>query len=155
MTGYVIGPLDEHDRKSFVSGSEPLDRYFRERVTQDVRRRLTSCFVAVADDGVAGFYTLAATSIAFAELAPERAKRLPRYPVVPAVLLGRLAIARHHQGKRLGSALVADAILRSTRSDVVAYAMLVDAKDETVAKFYEHLGFERLPSNRLRLIRPL
>ncbi len=156
MSGYLIEPLGKHDRKSFACGSAPLERYFREQVTQDTRRRLAFCFVAIADDGaIAGFYTLAATSIALDRLPAERAKQLPRYPVVPAVLLGRLAVATAHQGKRLGGALVADALLRSTRSEIVGHLMVVDAKDEAAASFYEHLGFEPLTDSRLRLVRRL
>ena len=85
----------------------------------------------------------------------DHAKRLPRYPVIPAVLLGRLAIAKSHQGKRLGGALVADALLRAARSEVMAYAMVVDAKDEAAVRFYEHLGFTRLDDDPRRLIRAL
>jgi len=153
---YRIEPLGNHDRRSFTCGSEVLDRYFREQVSRDARRRVASCFVAVCAEGdVAGYYTLAATAIALDALPAERAMKLPRYPVVPAILLGRLAIATGHQGKRLGGAMLADAILRSTRSDITGYAMVVDAKDETAARFYEHLEFMRLPGDPLRLIRIL
>jgi len=153
---YAIEPLAGHDRKSFDSGSDELDRYFRERATQDMRRRVAACFVAVADDGgVAGVYTLAATSILLDALPPERARKLPRYPLVPAVLLGRLAVSLAHQGRRLGAALVADALLRAGRAEIAAHAMLVDAKDENAARFYEHFGFERLPKRPRALIRAL
>lgn len=157
---FRIALLGKQDRRAFASGAEMLDRYFRERVTQDVRRRITACFIALDDDGdndgaIAGFYTLAATSLLLDALPPERARGLPRYPVVPAVLLGRLAVATAYQGKRLGGALVADALLRAAQSEVMAHAMLVEAKDEQAARFYEHLGFARLIDDRLRLIRPL
>jgi GNAT superfamily N-acetyltransferase len=157
MTGYRIAHLAKQNRESFSCGSAPLDRYFREQVTQDIRRRIASCFVAIAADGdeIAGFYTLAATSLAFDRLSPERAKKLPRYPVVPAILLGRLAVASIHQGKQLGAAMVADALLRSTRTDVVGHLMIEDAKDEAAIQFYERLGFERLIDHPSRLIRAL
>lgn len=109
---YLIEPLSgAQDRSRFVSGSEALDRYFREQASQDVKRRVATCFVAVGrdDKDVAGYYTLAASSVALGAFSPEIAKKLPRYPVVPAVLLGRLAVARHHQGKGLGGILLADA----------------------------------------------
>jgi GNAT superfamily N-acetyltransferase len=156
MSGYRIEPLAKQDRKKFSCGSDVLDRYFREQATQDIRRRVAFCFVAISDDNaVAGFYTLAATSLAFDRLSSEWARKLPRYPVVPAVLLGRLAVATTHQGKRLGMALVADALMRSTRSEIAGHMMVVDAKDERAAKFYEHLGFERLIDDRSRLVRRL
>jgi GNAT superfamily N-acetyltransferase len=157
VTGtYRIERLGQHDRQSFTCGADDLDRYFRERITQDARRRIASAFVAIGPQGdIAGYYTLAPTAIALDALPPDRAKKLPRYPVVPAFLLGRLAIASGHQGKRLGAALLADAILRATRAEISGYAMVVDAKDETAARFYEHLEFMRLPGDPLRLIRVL
>jgi len=144
MSGYRIEPLAKHDRKKFSCGSAELDRYFREQTTQDTRRRIAFCFVAVNDDDgeVAGFYTLAATSLALDRLSAEWAHKLPRYPVVPAVLLGRLAVATSHQGKRLGIALVADAVMRASRSEIAGHMMVVDAKDERAASFYANLGFE-------------
>ena len=156
MSAYRIELLGAHDRSAFVSGSDALDRYIREQAKQDIRRRVASCFVAIDTDGIiAGYYTIAATSLILDKLSPERAKRLPRYPSIPAVLLGRLAVAQAHQGKRLGGALVADALLRATRAEVMAYAMVVDAKDEQAANFYEHLGFERLGDDPRKLIRSL
>jgi GNAT superfamily N-acetyltransferase len=156
MSGYIIEPLAGQERASFSSGSTALDVYFRQQVTQDVRRRIAACFVAIADGGeVAGFYTLAATSLAFDRLPPERAKKLPRYPVVPAILLGRLAVAKAYQGKRLGGALVADALIRSGRAEIAGHMMIVDAIDDAAARFYAHLGFERLADDPRRLIRPI
>ena len=153
---YRIQLLGAHDRSAFASGSEALDRYLQQQAKQDMRRRVASCFVAVDATGeIAGFYTIAASSLVLELLSAEQAKRLPRYPTVPAVLIGRLAVAKTHQGKRLGAALVADAILRTTRAEVMAYAMIVDAKDDAAVGFYEHLGFARLRDDQRRLIRAL
>lgn len=156
MSGYRIELLGTHDRSAFACGSEPLDRYFRERATQDMRRRMAYCFVAVdASDAIAGFYTLAATSLVIDLLPPEQAKRLPRYPSVPAALLGRLAVSLDAHGRGLGGALVADALLRAGSTDLAAYAMVVDAKDDAAVRFYMHLGFTPLAEAPRRLIRRL
>lgn len=155
---FRIGPLSaDHDRSQFVSGAETLDRYFREQASQDIRRRIATCFVAVdkAHDGVAGFYTLTATSIALSALAPQIANKLPRYPVVPAVLLGRLAVAHSFQGQGLGGVLLADALTRSARAELGVFAMLVDAQDNAARRFYEHHGFTALPGEPLRLCLPI
>lgn len=153
---YRIEPLSGQDRSAFASGSEALDRYLQQQAKQDMRRRVASCFVAVDATGeIVGFYTIAASSLVLDLLPADQAKRLPRYPTVPAVLLGRLAVAQAHQGKRLGGALVADALLRATRAEVMAYAMVVDAKDDAAVRFYQHLGFERLGDDQRRLIRAL
>ena len=96
-----------HDRLSFRSGSDPLDRYFREQATQDVKRRVAACFVAVDDSrAIAGYYTLASAGILLADLPHELGKRLPRYPTVPAVRMGRLAVSQNFKGMGLGGALL-------------------------------------------------
>jgi ribosomal protein S18 acetylase RimI-like enzyme len=147
---------DGHDRKRFQCGTEPLDRYFREQVTQDVRRRIAACFVAVDHlSRIAGYYTLASASVALDLLPPANAKKLPRSPSVPAVRMGRLAVDADFMGQGLGAALLADALARSARSGIAAYALIVDAKDEQAAAFYRHHGFMALPSAALPLFLPL
>lgn len=144
------------DRSNFNSGSAPLDTYFQRQVTQDIRRRVTACFVALTDnDAVAGYYTLASTSMLLTELPASVAKKLPRYPLVPAVRMGRLAVDRDCRGLGLGSALLADALDRATRAEIAAFALLVDAKDDAAAAFYRHHGFVALPSAGRTLFLPL
>ena len=137
----VAGPLDgvrvealtaQHDRNSFASGVEPLDRYFRVQAGQDARKSLAAPFVLVLSDGIiAGYYTLSSTALQLAELQERIAGRLPRYPLVPATLLGRLAIDHRHQGKGYGRFLLADALYRSVRSEIASFAVVVDAKNES------------------------
>lgn len=154
---FLVVPLDvAHDRAAFECDSPPLNRYLREQVTQDIRRRVAACFVAVANDNhIAGYYTLAAASLLLAELPASIGKKLPRYPTVPAVRMGRLAVAQAYQGRGLGGALLADALHRAIRAEIVAYALMVDAKDETAASFYRHHGFIALPDAPLSLFLPL
>ena len=138
-----VVPLSaEHDRATFASGCEPLDNYFRQRVTQDIRHRVAACFVAIAPgDRVAGYYTLASASLVLATLPPDTARKLPRYTTIPAVRLGRLAVDKVFRGQGLGGAMLADALARVVRSEIAAFAMTVDAKDATASTFYLHHGF--------------
>lgn len=155
---FRVEPLgEERDRYGFASGSAPLDRYFHTQVTQDLRRRVATCFVALSrdTDEITGYHTLAATSIALDALSPPIVKKLPRYPVVPAGLLGRLAVSRSHRGLGLGSVLLADALKRSARAELGVFAMVVDAKDEAAQRFYEHHGFTVLAGDRRRLFLPI
>lgn len=154
---FRVAPLDaSHDRATFNSGSEPLDRYFQQQVTQDVHRRVAACFVALASEQrIAGFYTLASASLLLADLPASVGKKLPRYPTVHAVRMGRLAVDREFKGRGLGAALLADALNRAARSDIAAYALMVDAKDESAAAFYRHHGFIALPDSPLTLFLPL
>jgi hypothetical protein len=107
-----IEPLsDQHDRESFTSGVGPLDRYLRQQRGQDARRWVAPCFVLVSGDRVPiGYYTLAATSIALAELPEPLAKRLPRYPVMPATLMGRLGVDVRHRREGHGEVMLSDAL---------------------------------------------
>lgn len=155
-TPFRVSPFDaEHDRTVFNSGSEPLDRYLREQVTQDVRRRVAACFVALSEQRIAGYYTLAPASLMLADLPASISKKLPRYPTVPAVRMGRLAVDQAFKGQGLGGALLADALDRATRSEIAAYALMVDAKDGSAAAFYQHHGFITLPDSPSTLFLPL
>jgi ribosomal protein S18 acetylase RimI-like enzyme len=145
-----------HDRTAFRSDSEQLNRYLREQVTQDIRRRVATCFVALADEQrIAGYYTLASASLLLANLPASTGKELPRYPTVPAVRMGRLAVDQEFEGQGLGGALLADALDRAARSEIAAFALMVDAKDDAAAAFYRHHGFIALPDSSLTLFLPL
>lgn len=154
---FRVAPLDAvHDRAAFSSGSAPLDRYFQQQVTQDVRRRVTACFVALtSEQRIAGYYTLAAASMLLADLPSGMDKKLPRYPSVPAVRTGRLAVDQDFKGQGLGGALLADAMSRAVSLGIAAYALVVDAKDDSAAVFYRHHGFIPLPNLPLTLFLPL
>jgi GNAT superfamily N-acetyltransferase len=146
----------EHDRSTFNSGSVPLDRYLREQASQDMRRRVAACFVALTDEQrIAGYYTLASASMLLTDLPATTVKKLPRYPTVPAIRMGRLAIDAGFQGRGLGAALLADALERAVRSEIASYALLVDAKDKKAAAFYGHHGFIAFPDMPLTLFLPL
>ena len=117
--------------------------------------------MAVADNGaIAGYYTLAATSVPIEAAPVDLRRRLPYYPVVPAILMGRLPVALERQGQGLGRALIADAVIRtdrlgigrpegrpSLRTGYGALALIVDAKDKAAAAFYRASGFQPIPMN--------
>jgi GNAT superfamily N-acetyltransferase len=148
---------DQHDRKAFSCGVEALDRYFWERVTQDVRRRVTVCYVAreTGTDRVVGYYTLAAGGVPLTDMPKDIIKHFPRYPSVPVAKLGRLAVDVDFQGQKLGGALVWDAVMRALRSEVAIFALVVDAKDAPAESFYRHHGFVTFGSSPRQFILPL
>jgi ribosomal protein S18 acetylase RimI-like enzyme len=154
---FRVEPLGAtHDRSGFSCGVEVLDRYLRERATQDIKRRVSNCFVACDTTGtIAAFYTFAAASFPLADLPPEVAKRLPRYALLPAGLIGGLAVDQRFRSRRLGSALVIDAARRAAGADPAVFALIVDAKDDAAAAFYEHLGFRRFVSRPMSLFLPI
>jgi GNAT superfamily N-acetyltransferase len=148
---------DTHDRRGFSCGSEPLDRYFAAQVIQDIRRRIAACFVATlrSSGDIVGYYTLSASSIPINDVAPAMARKLPRYPLVPAVRLGRLAVAAARWGEGIGAGLLVDAMTRACRSEITAFAMVADAKDEQAVAFYRHHGFVAFASVPMCLYLPL
>jgi ribosomal protein S18 acetylase RimI-like enzyme len=156
-TPFRLAPLDAaFDRTHFCSDSEPLNRYLREQVSQDEKRRIAACFVAVTDEGrIAGYYTLASTSVLLSELPAATGKKLPRHPSVAAVRMRRLAVDQAFMGQGLGGALLAEALLRAARTEVAAFAMMVDAKDEKAVSFYRYHGFIPLPESPRTLYLPL
>lgn len=154
---FTVKALDKENRSGFACGKPEIDRYFHTQISQDVRRRLATAFICVHTDTgrIAGFYTLSAAIVRFGDLDDSLRKKLPRYPNLPAVLVGRLGVDQNFKGERLGSALLADAAVRTIKSDIAAHFMLVDALDEDAARFYQHHGFQRVPDDERRLFIPL
>jgi predicted GNAT family N-acyltransferase len=125
----AIEPLGNHDRAAFSCGVAAFD-WFRLRAGQDERRNVARVFVAVDDrHGVVGFYRLSSFTPTVGDLPPEQAKRLPRYDLIPAALIGRLARDQRVRGEGIGNLLLADAIrrvLEAARS-LAVFAIVVDA----------------------------
>jgi GNAT superfamily N-acetyltransferase len=113
-------------------------------------------FVLVLPDGaLGGYYTLSATAVKLTDLSDQAARRLPRYPLVPATLLGRLAVDRRFQGRGYGRFLLADALYRVARNEIASFAVIVDAKDESARRFYERESFLPFVDQPMKLFRPV
>jgi GNAT superfamily N-acetyltransferase len=159
MTEFLCEPLGrQHDREGFQCGVAELDRWLQQRARQDQERRVAAVYVLVPKDEpkrIAGFYTLSATAIALADLPDSFVRRLPRYPHVPAILIGRLARAVDFQG--IGDLLLSDALKRAWRhsSEIAAAAIVVDAKSERACEFYQRYGFEIIVGSSDRLFLPI
>lgn len=156
-----IEPLgSHHDRIGFTCGVESLDQYLQLYAGQDVRRRANSVFVLIdtrEPTRVLGYYTLCAASIPQGDVPVAARKHVPRYPLVSATLVGRLAVSVRRQGQRLGTLLLADAVQRAYASanSVGSSMLVVDAISEQVVAFYEAHGFTRLSGSSFRLALPM
>ena len=104
-------------------------------------RRQLLCWRASNENTIAGYYTLSATAVVFDQLPEDFRKKLPRYPEVPAALVGRLAVDTRHRDKRLGELLLFDAMRRTLQADLAAAILVVDAKDDAAAEFYRSYDF--------------
>lgn len=151
-------PLGNHNRAAFSCGVEALDRYFREQVGQDHRKDLAVPIVLYDPEAqrIAGFYTLSSNSVVLQSLPLSIGRRIP-YEQVPVVLLGRLAVDSHYQGRGLGEVMLIDALTRAyeTSRMIGAMAIIVDAKDDTARRFYEKYGFQRMEDDEYRLFLPM
>ncbi len=149
MMGFDIQPLGpHHDRAGFSCGEASLDDFLKTKARKEQALNLSVPFVASPKDlpaVIAGYYTLSALSIEVTGIPAEVRKKFPRYPLVPATLLGRLARATDFAAARLGEWLLLDALHRAQRAaeTVGSYAVVVDPLNAAATAFYARYGFLR------------
>jgi GNAT superfamily N-acetyltransferase len=134
------------DRQNFSCGTPELDHYLYRQASQDAARGFATVVLARAVDGPAtilGYYAFSAASVPIVSLPKEITGKMPRYKNVPAILLGRLAVARSMQNQRIGSLLLFDALKRACANEIAWAVFLVEAKNERSAVFYEKFRFRR------------
>jgi GNAT superfamily N-acetyltransferase len=155
-----VEPLaPHHDRDGFSCGTDSLDHYLRTRASQDVRCKANGVFMLVdpeKPETVLGYYTLCATALPPGDVPAAARKHVPRYPLVSATLIGRLAVAEARQGERLGAVLLADAVRRAHAAAVTigSSMLVVDAIDDRAACFFAAHGFVHLLET-MRLVLPM
>lgn len=149
---YLTVPLkNSHKKSDFSCEKQSLDKYLHEQVTQDIKRKLSACFIIEGDnDFIKGYYTLSGSSIK-KDLVPEniRKKMPPAYQDLPVTLLGRLAIDKSCKGQGLGEMILLDALSRSYDNSMIigSIAVVVDPLDEDAVNFYKKYGFISLPDS--------
>jgi hypothetical protein len=148
----------EHDRAGFRCGIEPLDVYVRQFARKDVERRVAAAFVMVAESAptrIVGYYTLSSFSVEVAALPESLQKKLPRYPRLPATLLGRLARDERFPGT--GHLLLMDALARAYRqsAQIASLALVADTKNDRALEFYRKFGFAQLGHSDTRVFLPM
>ncbi len=152
MADYITAPLEsKHKKSEFTCGNTYLDNYIQKQAKQDVKRKLSACFVlSDGENNIKGFYTLSNAGISREAIPEEISKKLPRaYESLPLTLLGRLAISEKNKGQGLGKLLLIDALKRSFEVSKVigSMAVIVDPIDENAVKFYDRFGFILLPDS--------
>lgn len=156
---YRFEPLTkQHDRAGFGCASAPLTTYLQAIARKDAERHVAATFVMVdvaAPAMIVGYYTLSAFAVEVTELPAALQQKLPRYPRLPATLLGRLARDERFPGT--GSLLLLDALTRAHQqaADIASLAVVADAKDEAALAFYRKFGFAQLGSDPQRVFLPM
>lgn len=151
---YSFEALAEHDRTAFACGIAELDDYLHRQASQDAKRKVAAPFVMLdSERRIVGYYTLSAYGVRTTELPPAVAKKLPKYPLIPATLLGRLAVSREHQGRKLGRLLLMDALYRSWKNttQVASVGVVAEAIDNSAREFYLHHEFVPLAEHHRKL----
>jgi GNAT superfamily N-acetyltransferase len=148
-----------HDREGFACGEPALDAYLRQQAAQHHRGGISTTHVLVDDADptrILGYYSLSAAQLLLTDLQESDRKRLPNYPV-PAIRMGRLAVAASEQGKGHGDYLVGHAVARclALRGQLGVRVLLVDALHGNAARFYRAYGFREAMANSLTLYLPL
>lgn len=148
-----------HNRADFCCGIQALDSYIQYYASQDIRRQVAATFVLLVENEsfIAGYYTLSASSVKLDSFPEEISKKLPKYPLIPVTLLGRLAVDRNYRGQGWGEILLLDALFRSAfhSREIASMAVVVDAIDTHTLAFYEHFGFSSFPDTPEKLYLPM
>ena len=141
-----------HKKEAFECGKDMFDKYIHKQASQDVKRKLSACFVweDIETELIQGYYTLANNSIPLSVIPEKWRKKLPQsYSSIPTTLLGRLAVDKCFQGKGIGQILLVDALKRccNISGNIGSFAFVVDPLDNEAERFYEKFGFIKLPDS--------
>lgn len=140
-----------HEKAKFTCGKVMLDNYIQKQAKQDIKAKVSVCFVLSDDDKeIKGYYTLSNGSIPRSQLPESIIKQLPKYKDKPITLLGRLAIDNKFKRQKLGTLILLDALKRSfdiSSSSVASMAVIVDPIDQEATDFYTKFGFILLPDS--------
>ena len=147
-----------HDRASFDCGKPELNSYLRQIAGQHVRKSLARVYVACEENDperIVAYYALNGCEIKSEELPESVRKKFPAR--IPAVRLGRLAVAKANQGQGVGEYMLFHAMWNVGQVDAIigTVALLVDAKDGEAKRFYLKYGFLELPDRPLNLFLPI
>jgi GNAT superfamily N-acetyltransferase len=152
-----IGLLDskKHLRDSFSCGEESLDDYIKRRASQELKKLISTTFVLTDSPNriAMGYYTISSYSVDAAVLDDAFAKSLPRYPLLPATLLGRLAVDLNQKGKGYGGRLLVDSmkVALDTSKRIASMALVVDAMNDDALSFYLKYDFRQFKNEPMKL----
>jgi predicted GNAT family N-acyltransferase len=149
----------KHNRSAFSCGNDSLDNYIRKQASQDLKKKVATVFVLIDSPkiDIIAYYTLSAYTIDITNLDESVAKSIPRYPLLPATLLGRLAVDCTCQGQGLGELVLIDAFKRvlDATAQIASLAVVVEAIDENAVTFYQKHGFRQFNEYPLKLYLPI
>jgi predicted GNAT family N-acyltransferase len=158
---FTIEPLGpHHDRVAFSCGNASLDDFIKTKARKENELGYCAVFILIEEQGsqpIVGYYSLSSHSVTLEGIDAASRKKLPKYPVVPTSLIGRLARDLRFRGQGVGQFLLVDALKRALQSSeqVGSYAVAVDAIDGEAIAFYAKYGFVPLIGHKNRLFLPM
>ncbi|TXL20843.1 GNAT family N-acetyltransferase [Methylococcaceae bacterium HT5] len=140
---------------AYECGVDELNNYLQRFANQDQKRDLSRIHVLAEEMRIIGYYSISSHAVLTHEL-PDK-QRISHYSATPFLLLGRLAVDKNFQQQGYGNALIFHAFKTTMEAaeKIGISGMVVDAKDENAANFYEKFGFKRLSASPNRLVLPL
>ena len=143
---------DDHHIDAFDSGEPVLDDWLRRRARANQASSASRTYVVCEGRHVVAWYALASGAIAQTGV-PGRFRRNMPDPI-PVVVLARLAVDRHYQGRGIGRALFRDAARRVAHAaDTIGIrGIVVHAISAEARKVYIALGFEPYPAEAMTLV---
>jgi len=144
----------DHDVAQFDCGKPPLTDWLRQHARKN-DGKASRTFVVCEGQRVVAFYALAAGSMRIDDVSKKLARNMP--PIIPVLVLGRMAVDKNDQGRKIGSYLLKDALKRALNisREVGARAVLVHAIDQDVVPFHADYGFKPFPEGELTLFLPI
>ena len=158
---FKIEHLDSrrHNRSKFCCDEESLDMYIRKQASQDIEKRVSKVFVLVNDLEycVLAYYSLSAYVIEAQGLDEKLTKRLPKYPRLPATLLGRLAVDNTLKENGWGKLMLVHALKKALNAseEVSSLGVVAEALNESAVSFYRKYGFQQIKGEPMKLFIPM
>ena len=154
----VVEPISrQHNRKLFDCGDDEVNRFLREQALQDHEKDMSRTMVLIDDEAdqarIIGYHTLAMWQVPQEDI-PQDKPKIKRS--IPVILLGQLGVDKAFHGRGFGELLLMDA---QARADEVSRrtgirAMMLDARNERLARWYEQHDFVRFPG-QLRMFKSI
>ena len=143
----------EHRVSSFDCGKPVLNDWLVRHARQAQASGSAKTFVVVDMDRIVGYFSLTVGQVDTLEAPGRIRKGMGQYPI-PVVLLARLAVSLHHQGRGIGRGLLQDAIRRTlmVAEHAGIRALLAHPIDEDAARFYCRFGFVASPLREQQLL---